>query len=144
MVFRIAASLVCATLWGCAPDETSTKLSAQFGGRWVGQYSVEGEPGTFHYVIERKKDGTYVLERKQIDSGKILFQGSEAGKWFVEDGAYKIKTEKVDGKQADARDMSNYQAYAIERVAVDSIALKHALSNTQISEKRVPTDFKLP
>ena len=143
MIRWILATCVFLAVFGCSADEASSKMSSQFVGRWTAQYSIKDQ-GAFRYVIDRKPDGGYELQTVRVDGDKVLERESESGKWFVQAGSYKVKTEKVEGKAASVRNVANYQTYAVNDVQSDSIKLTHSLSGFQLLEKRVAPDYKLP
>jgi hypothetical protein len=118
-------------------------MHSQFVGRWTEQFSTRDQ-ATLRYVIDRRPDGTYEQQTVRVDGDKVLERESESGKWFVEAGSYKVRTEKVQGKAANVRDVSNYQTYTVNDVQTDSIKLTHSLSGFQLLEKRVAPDYKLP
>ncbi len=143
MVRWILATCAFLNILGCSADEASSKMSSQFVGRWTAQYSIKDQ-GAFRYVIDRKSDGGYELLTVRVDGDKVLERESESGKWFIQAGAYKVKTEKVEGKAASVRNVTNYQTYTVNDVQADSIKLTHSLSGFQLLEKRVAPDYKLP
>ncbi len=139
----ILATCVFLSVLGCSADEASSKMSSQFVGPWTAQYSTRDQ-GSFRYVVDRKADGGYELQTVRVDGDKVLERESESGKWFIQAGSYKVKTEKVEGKPANVRNVVNYQTYTVNDVQADSIKLTHSLSGFQLLEKRVAPDYKLP
>src|SRR5437867_12459044 len=112
MIRWILATCVFLAVFGCSADEASSKMSSQFVGRWTAQYSIKDQ-GAFRYVIDRKPDGGYELQTVRVDGDKVLERESESGRWFVQAGSYKVKTEKVEGKAANVRNVANYQTYTV-------------------------------
>jgi hypothetical protein len=110
-------------------------------GRWAGRSAVPGE-GEFQYLIERNTDGTYALHRVNLDGDRVIARSSESGKWFVQSETYKVKVESVNGRAVDARDLSNFQAYALGDIGADTIKLRFA--GVEFTEKRVGAGYALP
>ena len=86
---KILVAIACVLLLGCSTPDMENEpasIESKFIGRWIGNEKDQQIKGLEkHWVLDRYKDSTYVINFTVIEDGETYTQ-TEEGKWWIQDG----------------------------------------------------------
>lgn len=131
-----------------APSTGSQQLSdkeiaALLTGRWTGIYTYnDGE--IYEFLINRKADGSYLIEYRSILDGVIIDEAVETGTWGVEGGEYTSQPTavKVGNEFLEFRSPGNYR-YEILFIDGTNFRYREKRLDMEFEARRVDDNFQL-
>lgn len=118
--------------------------SNQFVGCWYGE---DFQP-LFHrkvgWFMNRRSDGTFTIEFRELGTDDNLPFQTEAGPWRLVEGKYRTVTTHVDGTAVNLNVAHYWDEYEIVSVETNQISLLNVEMKREFSSTRVSCDAARP
>ena len=114
-------------------------------GTWFGDAVLPGKPETLQqFLATRRADGTYTLEVRNYQEGRMRQRIVNSGVWGISNGIYVTLTTDVEGQKTVLSDPSYTQVYVLRGLSANEFRYTHVGSGREFRVVRSTADFRLP
>jgi hypothetical protein len=132
-----AASLALFVLTACFAQSNTAQPLDPLVGCWSGEDYQPVLQRRATWFMNRKADGTFLIEFTAIERGRQLPIQIEEGTWSHKDGKYVVVTTKIDGVPVDQTDPHFTDEYVVGSVADGVMHYYHQKSKLTFTSRRV-------
>ena len=114
-------------------------------GTWMGEFSPNASSPVQRFITTRRADGTFDLQARMYQDGKMIGEARNNGMWGVSNGMYFTVTTQVNGKPSDPKRPEAVNAYLVKSLEADRFSYVHVASGGEFTVTRVdPASARLP
>lgn len=128
-------------------DEKASSQREMMVGTWYGEAPLK-DGGQRLWLIDRKQDGTFMVEFLMMEAGGEQWRQAEAGIWGYSAGIYFTKTMAIGSRDllsaVDPTNANYDDTYSVKSLTADALSTESLTTGNTFSVKRVPSSFILP
>lgn len=148
LISRLTRSVLVAVLAASAclaSAQIGPSAEQRMAGTWFGEFTAGPSATTQRFITTRRADGTFTLEARIYEGGKVVAEARNAGLWGISNGMYFTVTTEVNGQRSDPKLAEAINAYLVRTLEADRFDYVHVASGRHFSVRRVePGQAKLP
>jgi hypothetical protein len=117
----------------------------RMAGTWYGEFSAGGPAPSQRFLTTRRADGTFTLQARMYEGGKVVAEARNGGMWGISNGMYFTVTTEINGAPSDAKRPDAINAYLVKSVDADRFEYVHVATGNRFVVTRVdPARARLP
>lgn len=126
-----------AALAACSSDLPKPDPNDPLVGCWSGEDFQPVFQRKAQWFMNRRADGTFVIEFSANERGVGLPVQTEEGKWNHKDGVYTTVTLRVSGRSVDSSDPQYTDSYQVKSVVDNLLTYYHPKMKLTFTSKKV-------
>ncbi|MFZ5564161.1 MAG: lipocalin family protein [Thermodesulfobacteriota bacterium] len=126
-----------------AAVSSNTVESARIVGMWFGTHQQDEIDGDIQTLSRFNSDGTFVIEFRVIQDGKLVGEQVESGTWKLKDGVKTLVTTHINGYPLSKEEIIT-DAYYIHKLTNTEQHYEHIKTGAKFNAVRVDEGFVFP
>ena len=106
-------------------------------GTWYGEFAPQPNAPVQRFITIRKADGTFTLQARIYEGGKMAAEARNAGLWGISNGMYFTVTTQVNGKRSDPKLPEAINAYLVQSIDANRFEYVHFASGRKFVVTRI-------
>lgn len=114
-------------------------------GTWYGEYAPAPNQPLQRFIVTRLADGSFSLQARLYEKGKIVSDLRNRGLWGISNGMYFTVTTEVNGERTDFKNPGVTHPYLVRTLSQGEFEYQHIPSGNKFRVVRVdPATARLP